>query len=284
MIFDQLVGMIERSGSPVMMQMAEEAHLFHFPIDSRSGVLPTEFTPEQHKYLCDEFALPFPVTAIEDNESCVIIKPMKPELFGVNQPWLCCEYVPPEKGEDCEFSLLNLGIIMAFEPQSNRITIHGTLGDLFSFIINPKKKEIIDQTSISETDDSERACGMRRIAFRNWIAAIEELLMLNQPERFILETSPVKQRKNPKKILRSQDRPIYTILRPAEIRERMKLDTVIVHDRASPRGHERRAYYKTLRSERFVKARGRRLFIPATWVGPSENIHGHRRYRVLLDK
>jgi hypothetical protein len=47
--------------------------------------------------------------------------------------------------------------------------------------------------------------------------------------------------------------------------------------------HNRRAHYKTLRHERFRFARGKRIFVKATWVGPKEwrDEGGKQIYRIL---
>jgi len=47
--------------------------------------------------------------------------------------------------------------------------------------------------------------------------------------------------------------------------------------------HNRRAHYRTLRSERFRFAKGKRIFVKATWVGPKEwkDEGGKQIYRIL---
>ncbi len=47
--------------------------------------------------------------------------------------------------------------------------------------------------------------------------------------------------------------------------------------------HNRRAHYKTLKHERYKYARGRRIFVKATWVGPKEwkDEGGKQIYRIL---
>lgn len=47
--------------------------------------------------------------------------------------------------------------------------------------------------------------------------------------------------------------------------------------------HNRRAHYRTLRSERFRYARGKRIFVRATWVGPKEwkDAGGKQIYHIL---
>lgn len=47
--------------------------------------------------------------------------------------------------------------------------------------------------------------------------------------------------------------------------------------------HNRRAHYKTLKHERYKYARGRRIFVKATWVGPKEwkDEGGKQIYKIL---
>jgi hypothetical protein len=47
--------------------------------------------------------------------------------------------------------------------------------------------------------------------------------------------------------------------------------------------HNRRAHYKTLKHERFRYARGKRIFVKASWVGPKEwkDEGGHQIYKIL---
>jgi hypothetical protein len=128
-------------------------------------------------------------------------------------------------------------------------------------------------------------------ALKNAAAALQEVMLLNDPETFILESTPLSAI-NPKpvrlkpgqirRIPRTHERPTYTILKPHEIRERMKLPTPVGKRAVAP--HERRSHLRTLRSEFFRPAnRGKQILIPASWIGPSESLVGNRRYRVILD-
>lgn len=120
---------------------------------------------------------------------------------------------------------------------------------------------------------------------QNAVAALEEVMWFNTPDRFVVERSPdatLKKGKGPP-IPRSQHRPRYILLRPGEIREKLGLGEEPVHDRKSPTPHTRRRHYRTLRSDRYVNKQGTKLLIPATWIGPSEGEFKGRRYRVCLE-
>ena len=115
------------------------------------------------------------------------------------------------------------------------------------------------------------------------MAALEEVMFFNSPSRFIFEEAPAKT-PNPKfarPVPRSPQRPLYTLLTPKEIRERLRLPPLQEGGPKTP--HERRRHYRTLRSEFFKHKQGQTIVIPACWVGPSEALHGAHRYKVRLD-
>ena len=107
-------------------------------------------------------------------------------------------------------------------------------------------------------------------ALRNASAALQEVMLLNNPETFILESTPLSalNRKLPKlkpgqvrRIPRGHERPTYTILKPHEIRERMGLPMPVGKRAVQP--HERRSHLRTLRSEFFRPAnRGKQILKP----------------------
>lgn len=113
-------------------------------------------------------------------------------------------------------------------------------------------------------------------ALRNAASALQEVMLLNDPETFILESTPLSaiDRKPIKlkagqirRIPRSNERPTYTILKPHEICDRMGLPMPV--DKRVVVPHERRSHLRTLRSEFFRPAnRGKQILIPASWIGP----------------
>lgn len=109
------------------------------------------------------------------------------------------------------------------------------------------------------------------------------LSTINHKAQFIVECSHTKPRfGNGKKIIRSQDRPRYTVLKPKDISKRYGLG---YGGNGDPReAHYRRAHDHTFRDERFTKMKGKTIVMPAMWVGESERTDGNKRYKVLLDK
>ncbi|MCP4180127.1 MAG: hypothetical protein GY756_20375, partial [bacterium] len=121
----------------------------------------------------------------------------------------------------------------------------------------------------------------RDALLRNVATALQELIYFSGAKRFILETSPKKKRKNPKKALRSHERETYTMLLPSEIREKMGIDQVKSGTKVTP--HERRRHLRVLRAESWGDRQGDVVNVKASWVGKSENIVGKKIYKVRLD-
>ena len=69
MIFDDLANMIER-WLPAWKPMVDQAMLFHWPVNPHEA-MPAE-QPDPGKAML-QFVLPYPVIALEDNASCVVL-------------------------------------------------------------------------------------------------------------------------------------------------------------------------------------------------------------------
>ena len=118
--------------------------------------------------------------------------------------------------------------------------------------------------------------------------AIEQVMYFNTPDRFVLETRQVTKKRPRKpdkaKVLRSGERPVYTLLHPKEIRRVMGIgEPSSDQSGRKVRPHERRRHFRTYTSERYKSARGKTVVIPATWIGPDQASVGNKRYRVCLD-
>jgi len=116
--------------------------------------------------------------------------------------------------------------------------------------------------------------------------AIDGLVFFSSHYRFVVEISPVslKKRKPGVKVLRSNDRPKYTLLKPNEIRIAMGLPEQLTNRTGSPKTpHPRRRHLRILRSERFGENQGKPIEVAATWVCPIEAVRGNKRYKVRLD-
>ncbi len=287
MIFDKLCKVVERI-LPKYRKYVEESRLFRF-----DGI-PHKFLPEN---ISDEiyngFFLPFPTTAIEDKASVVILHDSVPNDQGWDNYRLFIECLLSSSDEDAfsdsmemsykkEMSntcIINIGKIKLTNttPLIKNRMIEGSLSEIYN--INYKDwtfKKLIGTELYKFSKD------ILIKTLRNPATALEEVMYLNTPKRFVVENQPLKQKRKTKKILRSHDRSIYTLLKPIDIKN-LFAEKSGGSTNLTVTGHERRRHNRTFQSDRFVKAKGKTINIPATWVGPKEVKTTNRKYKVRLD-
>jgi hypothetical protein len=309
MIFDKLCGLVERQ-LPEFRKYVEGARLFHF-----AGT-PHEFLPnrfEEIEFLRENFYLPFRTVALEDNASVILIQDPEPNMRGLQPMRFYLECLPlPKEGNDAAFDEKRLGIMtpdtrkevlqwastfpeerfninwgfiriaLLEQPGARMVTrVEGSVQE--TMLVS--KSEVfyrLDYAQIMQTPDAHV---LKQSALINAKVAMEELVIMNQPKNFVLEIAPTNTKHTSKsgKIMRSGDRPIYMILPPKEIRNRMSLPDPQMQAGRTVAPHERRAHTRTYRNARFVNMQGRQVVIPATWVGKSEAVIGKKVYKVLLD-
>jgi hypothetical protein len=119
------------------------------------------------------------------------------------------------------------------------------------------------------------------------IGCMVDLMLLNTPQKFIMEARPIHydralQRSNRSgKIMRMSDRPRYIILKPNEIRRAMQIPS----ETRAPTGRRilyRRAHWKFLRAERYVSKRFSWVRVKPVWPHNTEAVIDNVRYRVHL--
>ncbi len=299
MLFDKLCGIVEKF-FPEKRIILENAKVFTFdkiPHEHLSKIKPD--------FDLDLFALPFPITAIEDAASLIILIDSQEHQIGLSSQRNFIEFM--EYGKNSEaFSNVNLspelrenhndymqmmeqlkGYVVINEGVVSEITAEErkwlTDASLDSIHLFDRSGKLVLTREASEIhfDDINAANG-------NVITALEELMTLYTPERFILEVNPVltdkqaRQLAKGKKIPRSDQRPIYTILTPVEIRDKMGARLQNQVDRKSPMPHERRAHLRRLKKESGYNE-DKIVRVKASWVGESEKTVGNKRYRVVLE-
>lgn len=300
MLFDKLCMIAERHHS-ALVPLLREARLFDFPVKAHE-VLPEAFSEDERQFLTDTFFLPFPFVAIEDRGSCVVLMdnvdgqqgweqdrnfidivpclPDDPTAFddGMEQGVMTREameaYLPPELHDAYAVTFGRIGSPSRHE--NGLLNWHFTVDLAFAA---SKQRIVIDPAQMQR--DAIAFDRFSHASGRNARAAIGEVMLFNAPARFVVEKRAVKEKAAPKgSVPRSHQRPLYTLLSPPEIRERMQL--------ADPTGkmvrpHERRRHFRTLRSDRYKAMKGKTITVPACWVGPSEATVGKHRYKVMLD-
>lgn len=318
MMFDRLCGIIE-THIPELIPMMHKAHLFDLPI------IPHEELPKVFESNTDEFEkeffLPFRVTAIEDKVSCIVFADLYKGQIGMSDERFFIECL--SLGADHNFFRESLNkskdhykdeyeLARSYHQSGYAVVSTGSIynmyfktpeefygeGSVSSSILANKKEIKFDRLHLGKSEQAVKP------PLINAYSAIQEIVYFNQPTNFILEEKPVKQRKRrTDKILRSVDRPKYTILNPFEIRKRMHLPQP-QGTHASPIPHERRRHDRWLSDNRFSfnennkpmepkiipygKRKGeiyyKHLVVPASWIGPSENTFKNKRYKVILNR
>jgi hypothetical protein len=303
MLFDKLCGLAERH-LPQLIPSLEQAALFHFP-----GI-PHNFLQEvkyeiNYNEANELFHLPFPVVAIEDDASITILMDSQKDQIGLhseryfldmfciddsfggntNERMRSLEEVKDIRKEIYEnFGVsytISAGSIYSLHYQggSGQLACDGVVNSIH--LLN--KKKIIHSHKIKSQNDMDESI---KEILRNPITAYEELIMLSNPKYFILEDSPAKepkQKKGSRKIPRSHQRPLFTYLKPADIRQKLALEHPGQDQtRNSPVPHERRKHLRRLRKESGYKE-DKVVPVKACWIGASEKEVKGRRYRVRLD-
>lgn len=298
MLFDRLAGFIERH-RPDMVPEIQRVALFEFPYRAHDVIRPGMFSQKD----LDEFFLPFPSVAIEDDATCTFLFDTQPNQLGSGQTRRFIDVVGPKNGADvgafCD-DFGNTPLDKQFQNAWGEKICLITFGELASVTLRQNENYqtaiktegifLLDRqgnilTALNEFDlenipDSEN---LARSSLKNVMTAIEELMLVNQnPELFVFERSPAKERKAKKgRIARSHDRPSYVTLYAGEIRKIMGIKDPAGesgnHSGGTKRAHERRRHWRTLRSDRFTHKQGERILIDATWVGASEVVRGKTR-------
>lgn len=302
MLFDKLCGLVERY-FPFMSSYFHNAALFHFPGIPHNFL--TEIKNEINYNEANElFSLPFPVVAIEDNASVTVLMDTQKDQIGLhgerhfidmfcidekfgentNERMRSREEIQDVKKEIYENFGVSYSVSMGsiysihYKDGSGRLSCDGFVSSIY--LLN--KKKIIYHHEIKNKHDMDDSV---KEALRNPITAYEELIMLSNPKYFVLEESPAtenKRQKKDKKIPRSEQRPIFTYLKPNEIRKKLNLKHPETGERNSPAPHERRKHLRRLRKESGFKE-DRIVPVKASWIGASEKVVGNKRYRVRLD-
>lgn len=301
MLFDIFCGCVERH-LPELRDLVVEAKLFVF-----EGA-PHEFLkarPGYHEKFDDSlFYLPFPVVAVEDAGSLVILADVdRDNHVGLNRPRTfidvqCInvdnknlEHTAELHGDALDY----LQKIQRDHPKA--ITVN--VGELATMGIDQSTKRfagafradravLVDKKAGIIFEDAP-GVGMNesmRPAALNAQVAIEELAMLTRDKDFVFEQTPAKLPKVKKgSIPRSHERPQYTILQPHQIRKIMEVENPTEHSQGTKRApHERRRHYKWLvPGEGKPWKKEQRIVVNACWVGISEKEVRGKIYRVRLD-
>ena len=320
MIFDRAVKIYDQLPELLQKQI-KQARIFHLPVYSREMVeaCPTD---DHRDYVADDFALPYPVVAIEDKQSCVLLWDKVENARGAHHTRGFAEIIPvddqkldddrawrdDESGEYRE-NYKEL-VASASIPKGSTMIIYGEITDV-ALEKGADGKYLwqmataIPSQVVAQVGDDVRGPmpaaavgeGCENAVLRNIKTAYEELIYCNKPDRFIVEKrSKKKTTKHTRKggIARSFERPYYTLLTAVEARKVMHLPEPspkkkggrIVLER---RSHMRVAHTRTYRAEKYGDNVGTTVTIPAThvkafWNGAYDSTVGRHVYKVLVNK
>jgi len=272
---------------------------------------------EVSEEIINQFFLPFPFIAVEDPASVILLIDCEENQIGLDKKRFFIELLPFTSENqnfydgnhyDVELKevyenfcrlfgfqsdinktyILTIGSIQYINDENKKmVNNYQNYIELTKVSVVSKEKEIFDILEHSKNNNLEPLLSG---VGKNAACALEEIMYLNSPDRFILEESPVKYnplRKGKKdhKILRSHSRPIYTLLKPGTIRYKLGLISKEEGEKQdkSPEPHWRRQHYRTFHHDRFTTMKNKRIIVKASWIGPSESIIGNKKYKVILN-
>ena len=315
-LFDRLAGIAEKH-SPGLIPLLHDTKVFEFDKDP-AGFLPREYPQAEMDRIEEEFFLPFNSVFILDRWSGVLLRDTAPGQRGtagdrdfilvmdaVARP----EFKLPQKGrpDDEKETCVIAGTLSLVQhpdpdlPWEVSITKDSLVHSFADGIVTPESVGIADwnrmwkwsvrrelgedapPAQVEAVVSRHRHDVMRDVA-TDALKAIQEVILFNTPDRFPLEISPTKMKKAKNgRVLRSHQRPKYSLLKPSAIRKMMRVKEPGMTPGTKKRPHERRRHLRTYRSDRYKAAKGKTVLIDAQWVGPTEAVVGSKRYRVITD-
>ena len=327
--FDRLCSVVERQfPSAELRERLKKAALFDFPqrwhetstdeAAMKRGGMDDYGMVGGAEFVMDTFFLPFPIVAVEDTASVVIVVDVEPGQIGLNRERVFIEcflmgtsyeeygYDGEEAAERTKAQMQMAGGLPPtacmvsvsrirkawLEPnkETGKPTVNYEVGLGFAFVADKKKMYMSPSQWKEMCIRSGDLHGMTQSVGVNAKTALEEIMWFNTPNRFVVKRGAERPRRKKGKgpeFLRSNERDQYILLQPHEIREKLGMPEP-VHDRKSPTPHSRRRHFRVLKSERYKFDReehpdGKKVIVPATWIGPSEGECGGRKYKVCLD-
>lgn len=300
MIFDRLATIAERH-YPKLVPVLRRAQLFVFPGVAHQ-FLRKDYTSEEITFAWEHFFLPFPVVAVEDPGSVVILWDETPGQQGMEAKRYFVEGLPLNAPEEAfQDGIPDRASRVKFPASA----MHVNIGWIRGTDLDPKPETKFksgfqcsldlefdaDKTSLLAPVNSfldrnpDRAIA---VAAQNARAALEEVMHFNAPNRFVVEREPLRRDPRTKRVPRSDARSIYELMTVTEIRGKLRLPEplhVPTGNGSKKAPHMRRAHFRKYPDdpERWPKAHGQVRMVPASWVGPSEAKVGRHYYRVRLD-
>ena len=276
-----------------------DAKLFSFP--AKTYKVLSEVPLDEVALALENFFLPFPTVAVEDNATCTLIMDTVENQVGFDDYRMFVDICPlysksegmfndtddvrdamqamqedfRARGIPKETCLISVGRFKGVHVHEGKIGIEGSVGGLFTVCksghLVPPQTDVKDAPVVGA-------------ALRHAKTAIEEIVYFNSPSRFICKkerNAKVKTKRG--SVPRSNARPLYTALRPKEIHKFTGERTGETSGKSDRQPHWRRRHQRLLTSDRYAKLKGKTITVKASWVGAQDfEMDGHY-WKVMLD-
>lgn len=312
MHFDNLVEIIENNFQDEELgryrKVLNSARLFVLPAAAQD-FLPKEYTDEETEWYLDNFHLPFKMTAVEDATSVVFLTRVDQNksdaMVGQSFAWMYwsplssgasrddVNYVkdgdhfhttrekPAVRLPEYENEHPLTGSLVCGDVTIQSVNKHvlGVSGDVFGITLFSEGVFKHEHTREDITD------AMIPHMIHEANVAIQQVMLINSPRRFVLESSPVfKHKRKGNRPQKVAERSKFVSLHPGEIRQILRVTKEeLAEGKKLTTGHDVRAHPRTYRNERYTNMRGKTVMVPAHWCGPQERTISGRRYKVRLD-
>lgn len=234
MIFDKACGVAERH-FPELADALNNAHLFVFDKPSHEIVLDEAGYEEG----VATFHLPFPKVAIEDGASLFLLEDSAPDQFGPNAERRWWEVVSFNVNFDhfnqssqskVRFELdalsgrfgqnavlIHAGLLFNAWFQDRRVSVAAS--HAHTWIVD-KKRGLLEHISAEQYEQMHGTPNFVGETAPNLPTVIEQVAYINSPTQFVVQETPKKseKQKKAKKILRTHQRPTYTVISKKKIK------------------------------------------------------------------
>jgi len=297
MLFDLACRVAERQ-VPELERVLRRAALFLLPAAPHT-FLPKSWEEDEVEFYQENFFLPFQTIAIEDSASLTLLTDPEEGLTGSDKPRNFIEILSMnlssleafrEHGSTTEAEALRL---MGQMPPESLCVAFGQLaviikpgGKVFTVGVTNRAVVATPNGVLYDTDvqSGDGFSGVNECALRNATTAWQEVMYLNNPERFVVQvvnTGAAKKASGSQKIKRSHQRPHYILMSVGELRKTLG---VYDHTDRHQSSHWRKRHFRRLVDDRFVNKKGQVVIVKQAWIGPEEATVGKKHYKVLLDR
>lgn len=312
MLWDTVARMAERFG-PTLLKIMQKTRLF--TIDAApQDFLPRSISAEQCQFFQENFFLPFRYTAIEDKASLIFLFDEEKHARGLKSPRKWVEFMSSQADmksfrEGGTYENRN-ALAMVSDFFGAREVVMVTWGRIHEVVPNPGQKTwisggveslffqdvytgevVLDHKKLAASFDRDTMVKIANSQLANALTAIEEVMYFNDPSNFVVEETPpqyhkrIRSKSSKTRVCRSHEIRRYTVLKPTQIRRKLRLPEPSEPGGVKRRPHERRAHLRTYPNDeqRWPQVHGKTVVVKGSWIGPSEAVVDGKQYRVLTE-